>query len=205
MSHYFEDDPNLAHNYRTYSFDLFGRTFSLQTDDGVFSKDGLDDGSKLLLETISKMDLGNEILDLGCGIGPIGLVLASIDPHRHIILSDVNPRALACCRDNAKHLGVENQVEVVESDIYEKIPNKFTTIVTNPPIRAGKAVTYAIYKGAISHLNEEGCLILVIRKQQGADSCMKYLQTIFPHVEVLASKKGYKVLQAYKKEQIHAN
>ena len=199
MSHYFQDDPNLAHDYRTIKFDLFGRQYSLQSDSGVFAKDGLDDGSKLLLETISKVDLGNSILDIGCGIGPIGLVLASLEPSRHVVLADVNPRALACCKYNAEKLGLADRVEVVESDIYENIPNQFTAIVTNPPIRAGKKVTYAIYKGAVSHLHQDGCLVLVIRKKQGADSCRRYLETLFPRVEELASKKGYKILIAYQK------
>ena len=198
MSHYFQDDPNLEHVIHTYSFELLGRKYTLNSDSGVFSKDSLDDGSKLLLETIAKIDLGNNILDLGCGIGPIGLVLASLDSNRHVTLSDVNPRSLACCKLNAKSLGVENQVEVVESDVYENIHTSFTTIVTNPPIRAGKKVTYAIYKGSVSHLDEGGSLILVIRKQQGAESCKRYLETLFPRVETLASKKGYKILIAYK-------
>ena len=199
MSHYFQDDPNLAHDYHTFSFTIFGRRYTLQSDSGVFNKDGLDDGSRLLLETISKVDLGSSILDMGCGVGPLGLVLASLDPNRHVTLSDVNPRALACCKANAASLGLENQVEVVESDVYESIPNQFTTIVTNPPIRAGKKVTYAIYKGAVSHLHQDGCLVLVIRKKQGADSCRRYLETLFPRVEELASKKGYKILIAYQK------
>ena len=199
MSHYFQDDPNLEHDYRKIIFTLFGRQYTLLSDSGVFAKDGLDDGSKLLLETIAKVDLGNSILDMGCGVGPIGLVLASLDPNRRVTLADVNPRALACCKENAKSLGLEGQVEVVESDIYENIPNQFTTIVTNPPIRAGKKVTYAIYKGAVSHLHQDGCLVLVIRKKQGADSCRRYLETLFPRVEELASKKGYKILIAYQK------
>lgn len=199
MSHYFQDDPELAHDYRTYSFTLFGEEITLQSDAGVFSKDGLDDGSKLLLETIGKADLGGSILDLGCGIGPIGLSLAVLDPHRHVVLSDINPRALACCRANAERLGLEKRVDVVESDVYDAFHNQlFTAVVTNPPIRAGKAVTYAIYAGAVSHLHQGGSLILVIRKQQGADSCFRYLQTIFSEVEILASKKGYKIIKALK-------
>lgn len=197
MSHYFQEDPELEHEFRDYSFGMFGRQYTFQSDAGVFSKDGLDDGSKLLLDTIAKMDLGINILDLGCGIGPIGLVLASLDPHRIITLSDVNTRALACCETNAARLGLEKQVRIIVSNVYENISDKFSSIVTNPPIRAGKDVTYAMYKGALSHLDEGGSLFLVIRKQQGADSAMRYLQTLFAHVEVLASKKGYKILQAY--------
>lgn len=195
---YFDNNENLAHDLHPYSFKLLEENFSLISDSGVFSKDGLDDGSRLLLETIAKTDLGDSILDMGCGVGPIGLLLAHFDCNRHVVLADVNKRALECAKLNAKKLGVESRVTILESDVYSNIASSFSTIVTNPPIRAGKKVTYAMYAGAISHLNEGGQLILVIRKQQGAESCQKYLQTIFKEVEVVKSKKGYRILIAKK-------
>lgn len=198
MSQYFDNVEGLAHEAITYSFDLFGRRYTLSSDAGVFSKDGLDDGTRLLLETIAKTDLGTKILDLGCGVGPIGLVLASLDPSRHLVLADVNDRALDCARKNAESLGVSSQVEILHSDVYSAIPISFSSIVTNPPIRAGKKVTYAMYAGAVSHLHEGGKLILVIRKQQGAESCQAYLRTLFPNVEVASQHKGYRILIATK-------
>lgn len=198
MGHYFENDETLSHEDLFYEFNLLGETYRLKSDSGVFCKDGLDDGSRLLLETIAKTDLGDPILDLGCGIGPIGLILAKLHPHVHATLSDVNRRALDCCRWNAKALGVASRVSIVESDVYDNIPTSFSAIVTNPPIRAGKKVTYAMYAGAVSHLNEGGLLILVIRKQQGASSCQAYLETLFSEVSVAAQKKGYRILIAKK-------
>jgi len=197
MGQYFENDENLAHEDLRISFELLGEKYLLKSDSGVFSKDGLDDGSRLLLETIAKTDLGNEILDLGCGVGPLGLILAHLDPSRHVVLADVNDRALECCRQNAAALGVSEQVEIVHSDVYLNIDKKFSTIVTNPPIRAGKKVTYAMYAGAVDHLLEGGKLILVIRKKQGAESAEAYLKTLFPKVEKLAQKKGFRVLSAH--------
>ncbi|MBQ9456895.1 MAG: class I SAM-dependent methyltransferase [Bacilli bacterium] len=198
MPQYFDNDETVIHENRTYSFTLLGKGFTLESDAGVFSKDGLDDGSRLLLETIVKTDLGTEILDLGCGIGPIGLVLASFDEKRHVTMADVSRRSLEKARQNAVALGVETQVSIIESDIYSNIEASFTTIVTNPPIRAGKKVTYAMYAGAIDHLNEGGRLVLVIRKQQGASSCKRYLETLFSKVEVVAQHKGYRILIATK-------
>jgi len=198
MPQYFDNDETLAHREISFSYKLFGETFTLRSDAGVFSKDGLDDGSRLLLETIAKTDLGTEILDLGCGVGPIGLTLAKLDPSRHLTLADVNLRALECCKANAAALGVEDRVDIIESDVYSNIATSFSTIVTNPPIRAGKKVTYAMYAGAVSHLNEGGSLILVIRKAQGAPSCQRYLETLFPRVEAVASHKGYRILIATK-------
>lgn len=198
MSQYFDDNEELSHDFHQYSFSLLGEEFSFISDSGVFCKDGLDDGSRLLLETIAKTDLGNSILDMGCGIGPIGLLLAHFDKNRHVTLVDVNRRALDCAKQNAAKLGLSSRVDIFESDVYSNINSSFSTIVTNPPIRAGKKVTYAMYAGAISHLNEGGQLILVIRKQQGASSCQEYLKTIFKEVEVVKSKKGYRILIAKK-------
>ena len=198
MGHYFENDETLNHENIRYSFSIFGKEFTLQSDSGVFSKDGLDDGSRLLLETIGKTDLGSKILDLGAGVGPIGLILAHLDPHRHVVLADVNDRALSLCRQNALTLGVSEQVEIIHSDVYLNIDTTFSTIVTNPPIRAGKKVTYAMYAGAIPHLENGGRLVIVIRKQQGAESAEAYLKTLFPKVERAAQKKGFRVLIATK-------
>ena len=198
MPQYFDNNEELSHEFHQYSFSLLGEEFSFISDSGVFCKDGLDDGSRLLLETIAKTDLGNSILDMGCGIGPIGLLLAHFDKNRHVTLVDVNRRALDCAKQNAAKLGLSSRVDIFESDVYSNINSSFSTIVTNPPIRAGKKVTYAMYAGAISHLNEGGQLILVIRKQQGASSCQEYLKTIFKEVEVVKSKKGYRILIAKK-------
>ena len=198
MPQYFDNIESLAHEDIRYSFSFLGEEYHFYSDSGVFSKDGLDDGSRYLLETIAKTDLGLNILDLGAGVGPIGLILAHLDPNRQVTLADVNLRALDCCRKNAATLGVAKQVQIIPSDVYSNLNSQFSTIVTNPPIRAGKKVTYAMYAGAPSHLIEGGRLILVIRKAQGAPSCMEYLKTLFPRVEKVASKKGYWILVATK-------
>lgn len=198
MSQYFDNDETLTHENRPLEFTLLGEGYRLASDNGVFSKNGLDDGTRLLLETIAKTPLGRDILDLGCGIGPIGLILAHLDITRRVTLSDVNRRALDCAKKNADTLGVSQQVKIVESNVYDKIDGRFDTIVTNPPIRAGKKVTYAMYAGALDHLNEGGRLILVIRKQQGADSCQRYLESLFRKVEAASKAKGYRVYIATK-------
>ena len=198
MPQYFDNDDAVKSHPTLYSASVLGRSFTFESDAGVFSKAGLDDGSRLLLETIAKTDLGTNILDLGCGVGPIGLILASFDPARRLVLADVSRRALDLARKNAASLGLSDRVEVVESDVYSGISSTFDCIVTNPPIRAGKKVTYAMYAGALSHLNEGGRLILVIRTKQGAESCFAYLQTLFGKVECAKQKKGYRILIATK-------
>jgi 16S rRNA (guanine1207-N2)-methyltransferase len=199
MAQYFDNSASLGHKDIMVEFTLLGEKYSLKSDLGIFSKDSLDDGTRLLLETIAQADLGTKILDLGCGAGPIGLILAHLDPERHVTLSDVNLRALDLAKASAERLGVLPQVEIIVSDVYRSITSStYDTIVTNPPIRAGKKVTYAMYEGAPSHLAAGGRLIVVIRKKQGAESAEAYIRTLFKKVEIKASHKGYRVIVATK-------
>ena len=199
MSHYFINDESLSHNERVINYEIGGVKFTLTTDSGVFSKSELDEGTRLLIETLAPLPLGKRLLDLGCGYGPIGLSLAKLNPSLdEIICSDVNTRALALCERNADTLALSHRVTCLQSDIYVEIEGQFDSIVSNPPIRAGKKVTYAIYIGAKDHLIDGGSLYIVIRKQQGAPSVMKFLEQEFGNVEVLARKKGFYVLKATK-------
>jgi len=198
MPQYFENaDLQKSIKYR-YFVVLGADRYELSGHSGTFSKDGLDKGSEFLLETLYRAPLGTKILDLGCGTGPIGLILAKADPKRHVTLCDVNLRALDCAKENATNLGILPQVEIVESDCYTNIDSIYDTIVSNPPIRAGKKVTYAFYDGAPSHLVAGGRLIVVVRRKQGADSVYAHLQTLFSKVEILDSHKGYRLIAATK-------
>jgi 16S rRNA (guanine1207-N2)-methyltransferase len=198
MPQYFDNVPDMPIKYYTYDVVFGSRRYELKSLNGTFSKSQLDEGSRFLIETLLLAPLGTKILDLGCGAGPIGLILASADPKRHVTLTDVSERALACAKLNAESLGVASQVEIVSSDCYTNIDSTFDTIVTNPPIRAGKKVTYAFYEGAPAHLKANGRLIIVIRRKQGADSVTAYLSTFFRKVEILDSHKGYRLIAATK-------
>ena len=198
MSHYFTNDENLRSQPRTVTYSINGKDFELESDVGVFSKNKLDYGSEVLIKSLLPIDLGNSLLDLGCGIGPIGLTLAFFHPSLNVVCSDVNTRALDLCKLNARKLALNQRVTCLQSDIYLEIEGKFHSIVSNPPIRAGKKVTYEIYKGALEHLDEQGSLYIVIRKAQGAMSVKDYLEELFGNVTVLAKSKGYLVLMATK-------
>lgn len=200
MSHYFINDDTLASRPRKINYAFKSVSFSLDSDVGVFSKNELDKGSELLIETLLPYDLGRNLLDLGCGIGVIGLTLAYFHPNLNVTLSDVNTRALSLCSANATSLKLSQRVTILQSDIYLEIEGKFDSIVSNPPIRAGKKVTYEIYKGALTHLIDGGSLYIVIRKQQGALSVKSYLEELFGNVAVLAREKGYYILKATKHE-----
>ena len=198
MSHYFKDDPNLASNIKQINFEVNGLTMELLTDNGVFSKNKVDEGSLGFLKVLLPLDLGNNILDLGCGYGTIGLTLAVVKKEARVTLADINSRALALCRRNAELNNVSQRVTILQSDIYTKIEGKYDSIVINPPIRAGKSVTYKMYEEAKQYLIDGGSLLIVIRKAQGAESASKFIESIFGNVKLLDRHKGYHIYQAVK-------
>ncbi len=169
---------------------------SFFSDNGVFSKDKLDFGSTLLLETIyDKVNEDNlNILDVGCGYGFIGISMAKIK-NAKVTMCDVNKRALHLAEKNALENGVANSVKVIESDIYQNITDIYDLIITNPPIRAGKEVVYGILDGARDRLKAKGELWFVIRKDQGAKSTIKHLEETYD-VEVVAKSKGFYIIKA---------
>ena len=198
MSHYFQDDPNLASNIKKISFEINGITMNLLTDNGVFSKSKVDEGSLAFLKVLLPLDLGNNILDLGCGYGTLGLTLAVAKKEARVVLADINSRALNMCKRNAELLNVSQRVTILQSDIYTKIEGKYDSIVINPPIRAGKIVTYKMYEEAKQYLIDGGSLLIVIRKAQGAESAAKYIESIFGNITLLDRHKGYHIYQARK-------
>ena len=201
MSHYFQDDPNLVSNIKEITFEINGITMKLLTDNGVFSKNNVDEGSYAFLKVLLPLDLGKHILDLGCGYGTIGLTLAKAHEEARITLADVNPRAVALCERNAGLLNLSPRVTILQSDIYEKIEGPYDSIVVKPPIRAGKKVTYRMYEEAKQYLIDGGSLYIVIRKAQGAESASKYIETIFGNVTLLKREKGYYIYRATKSNQ----
>ena len=199
MAHYFDLDPSLASKKRIVEYYIDGRTITLVSDNGVFSKDKIDEGTFAFLKVLVPLRLSGKILDLGSGYGPIGLTIALTSKEARITLADVNTRALALCEENAKQLGLSPRVTILQSNVYENIEGTFDSIVVNPPIRAGKVVTYAMYEGALAHLIDGGSLFIVIRKNQGAPSASKYIEELFGNIELLKRDKGYYIYRAVKR------
>ena len=200
MAHYFDLDPSLASKERNIEYFIDGRTITLVSDNGVFSKDKIDEGSLAFLKVIVPLRLSGKILDLGCGYGPIGLTIAITSPKARVTLADINTRALALCDENARRLGLSSRVTCVESNIYENLKGTYDAILINPPIRAGKKVTYQMYEGALSHLVSGGKLYIVIRRNQGALTASKYIEDLFGNVTLLKKDKGYYMYEAKKPE-----
>lgn len=181
------------HRQREVSFCAFGRTLRCITDAGTFSRDGLDPGSALLMAHFPE-EAPAAVLDLGCGWGPLTLAAAVRYPAAQVTAADVNRRALALCRENLARNGLA--ARCVESDGFSKLSGGFDLILSNPPIRAGKAVIYRLFAESRFFLRPGGSLLLVIRKQQGAPSARAYLSTLFSSVEVADRHKGYWILRA---------
>ena len=191
MWQYFEN-TDLPSNVRKVKVHLFFRDFYFYTDNGVFSKDGLDFGSRLLLESIPLEEVGGKVLDMGCGYGVFGIVLNKVLSCQ-VDMVDVNLRALHLCDLNIKENKCTN-IKAFESNCYENIVSKYSCIITNPPIRAGKKIVYEIVMNARNYLEKDGKLFLVIRKEQGAKSLIADLKEFY-NVEILNRKKGFFIIK----------
>ena len=195
--HYYTRVPQSESKPVGFEYTYRGVALTFQTDAGVFSKGEVDTGTRLLLEALPE-EMNGDILDLGCGWGVIGISIAKKWPETRVTMADVNTRALDLSRENAERNRAE--VACVESDGMATLAGKtFDAVVTNPPIRAGKKVIYKMFSDAAAQLKPGGALYLVIRKQQGAESCMKYLQTLYDSVEKLDKSGGFWVIRAMHK------
>ena len=193
---YYTRTPSSESKPAECAFSFRGKTLRFTTDAGVFSRGELDAGTRLLLDALPDV-LEGSVLDLGCGWGPIGISVKAAWPETDVTLADVNLRALSWAEKNAERNGV--RVSCLESDGFSALEGRiFDAVITNPPIRAGKQVIYRLFREAFDHLSPGGSLFLVIRKQQGAESCIRYLEGFFASVEKLDRSAGFWVLQARK-------
>lgn len=194
MSQYFENDKNIKSQLKKINYSIFNKNFTFYTDNGVFAKNGVDYGSKLLLETIVDSSfLYHSILDVGCGYGTLGIILNKVY-NCPTTMIDINKRALHLARRNILENKC-NDILIFESDAYAKIEDKYDLIITNPPIHAGKKKVYEILLEAKNHLKENGKLFFVIHKDQGAKSVIRDLSEKYK-IEVLRKEKGFFIILA---------
>ena len=194
MAHYFENDPNLKDEKGTYQVTWQDHTLTFQTNSGVFSRDGLDTGTRILLDAVADSSEDPErILDFGCGVGVAGELLHQRFPGAEIVGTDVSERAVQLARENYQAHGVSG--EVLLQDGLKESDGLFDLIVLNPPIRTGKETIYRLFAQAADHLSEKGSLWIVIRKQHGAASAVKYLQSLDLDVERVTRDMGFWVLK----------
>ena len=192
MSQYFVNDEKVVSNTVKRYANILGNNFTFLTDNGVFSKSGVDFGSRLLLESLPLDKLGSSILDVGCGYGVFGIVLSKM-LDAEVTMCDVNRRAIHLTERNIKLNNCDN-CTVIESNCYDNISSKYSTIVSNPPIRAGKKIVYEILTRAKEFLLPGGMLVFVVRKEQGAKSIISDMEKLY-NVEVLERKKGFFIIK----------
>lgn len=195
MSQYFDNDNNIRHNKRIIEFYFNDKNYNLYSDNGVFSKDKFDYGTKLLLDSIDISKLSGNVLDLGCGIGVVGIILGTINKNINIDMIDINERAISLVRDNLTLNKVK--ANVFSSDVYSNVNKKYDYIITNPPIRAGKEVVRKFLLGGYDYLNYNGILYFVMRKDHGVKSMIKELESKY-NVTIVNKDKGFYIVSLTK-------
>lgn len=202
INHYYNQKPTSDHDEKTINSFFFDKEFRFKTDAGVFSKNKIDYGTTLLINSFYGQE-NSKILDMCCGYGPIGISISSKLKSGEVIFTDINERAVALASDNIRinrKLIDENiKITIFQSDGFkEVIDRNFNYIIINPPIRAGKSVVFNLYEGAYNHLLDKGELWIVIQKKQGANSSIDKLEKLFKIVEIIKRSKGYFVIRCEK-------
>ena len=194
--HYFSAEPGSELKLRTIQATIAGRAVELQTANSVFSPAGVDAGTRLLLSSVPAPPPGGNLLDLGCGWGPIALTLAAESPHATVWAVDVNERSLDLTRRNASVMGLTNVNACLPSDVPSDI--SFMTMWSNPPIRVGKDSLHSMLQLWLPRLESGTDAWMVVQKNLGSDSLQRWLELEFPEDFVFsraATNKGYRVLR----------
>ena len=207
MAHYFDAQPTTESDKKTVDYRVNGMNFSFITDSNTFSRSGVDKGTDLMITTVIDdikargAHKGERLLDLGCGWGVVGIVMKSIFTLFDVTCVDVNSRAVSLARENAG-LNPKTPDRILVSDILASLPEDdlYDTVMTNPPVRAGKATVFAFYEQAKAHMKDGGAIYVVLQRKQGADSTKKKLQELFGNCEVLSIDGGYRVMKSVKTE-----
>ena len=197
-NHYYsKTQEGLESKPNEYVFNFKEHKFIFHTDAGVFSKNYIDYGSFVMLKTFIPNDINLPILDMGAGYGPIGIVVSKLYD-KDVDMCEINERAYGLILKNIDQNDAKKAC-AYNSDLYEKIGlKKYSSIITNPPIRAGKSVVFDIYDGAFNHLENGGELWVVIQKKQGAPSSKAHLEELFGNCEIVTKDKGYYILKSKK-------
>lgn len=194
MEHYFTNNKNIKSNEKLHEVIVNDINLKFISDNGVFSKKGLDFGTRTLLETLPLEKINGKVLDFGCGYGPIGIFVAK-STNADVDMVDVNLRSLNLAEKNAELNDVK--VNIFESNIYGNVNVKYDYIISNPPIRVGKKILYQILFEAKEYLKENGELWIVINKDQGAKSVARDLEKYYK-VSVVNKNKGFYIIMCSK-------
>ena len=191
-AHYFNEDPEVPSARKRIDVSLPDGSFSIETDTGVFSHGRVDSGTKVLLMEAPALPASGNVLDLGCGSGPIAMTMARRSPESSVWAVDVNERARQLTRDNASALGLTN-ITVASPD---EVPDSviFDVIWSNPPIKVGKQELHDLLNRWLARLSPDGYAVLVVNKNLGSDSLAKWLTELGWNVKRISSRQGFRVL-----------
>ncbi|MET4782001.1 methyltransferase [Glaciihabitans sp. UYNi722] len=194
--HYFSEIPESELKFRNIRVPLAGQVYDLVTSNGIFSPERIDAGTQVLLAHTPPAPPGGDLLDLGCGWGPIALTLALESPHATVWAVDVNERALELVRRNAQSLGLTNINACKPSDV--PVDVAFMSIRSNPPIRVGKDELHNMLQHWLPRLESGSDAWLVVQRNLGSDSLHHWLDGVLASDYVVsraATNKGYRVLR----------
>ena len=197
LHYYSKTQDGLESKPNEFIFNFKDHSFKFHTDSGVFSKEYIDYGTFAMLKAFVPNDIDLPILDMGAGYGPIGIVVSKLY-NKKTVMCEINERAYNLILKNIE----ENNSDSLayNSNLYESLDNnmKFSSVITNPPIRAGKDIVFKIYEGAYERLSKNGELWVVIQKKQGAPSSKEKLISLFGNCEIITRDKGYYILKSVK-------
>ncbi|MFI6908658.1 class I SAM-dependent methyltransferase [Nonomuraea sp. NPDC050394] len=193
MAHYFSERPDTSHKPGSVSLVLPDLHLRLETDSGVFSPERVDLGTKILLESVPPPPQDGDLLDLGCGYGPIALTMATRAPGATVWAVDVNRRSLELTERNAQAAGLYKVRPIHIDDVPDDV--KFRAIWSNPAIRIGKPALHAMLTRWLSRLTPDGAAHLVVQKHLGSDSLQRWLGEQGWQASREASRAAYRILK----------
>jgi len=196
---YFDDDPTVPSSPLVVDVTLPDTAFTMETDRGVFSHGHLDTATSMLLRAPLPLAASGDVLDLGCGAGPIALAMARRSPDATVWAVDVNARARDLCRRNAERNSLPNIVVAHPDEV--PVDVTFSTIWSNPPIRIGKAALHDVLLTWLGRLAADGNAALVVQKHLGADSLQRWLEGEGYRCERLTSKAGFRLFAVQRAEE----
>ena len=191
-AHYFNEDPEVPSARKRIDVSLPDGSFSIETDTGVFSHGRVDSGTKVLLMEAPALPVTGNVLDLGCGAGPIAMTMARRSPECAVWAVDINERARQLTRDNALSLGLTNVTVAPPDEVPDDV--MFDVIWSNPPIKVGKQELHDLLNRWLARLSPDGHAVLVINKNLGSDSLAKWLTELGWKVKRISSRQGFRVL-----------
>jgi len=203
MAHYYDGNPDTPEDRKLISYRINGIDFEFVSDTSVFSRHQTDFGTDLMLNAVIEDIKQNKdkitdrtFLDLGCGIGTVGIVIKKCFMKMDVYGVDVNTRAVGLAKENAGFNGVK--VDFMVSDVLDALPEDkiFDYIATNPPVRAGKKTVFSFYEQAYQHLAPGGVFYCVLQRKQGAPSTAAKLMELFGNCETLEIDGGYRVMKS---------